>query len=335
MYTAVRPVFSAFTEATLLIIETYSMKTPPSRPHRRDFLAAAAAIGSAACLGSTAIGADRASEPTARPIHFCAFEKFLQDLSHDELADGLAELGFNGVEVTARQGGRITPERAEEQLPALVEALAKRKLDVTILTTEVNRADNPTNQKLLAAAAKLGIKRYRLGWFKYADDRPIPMQLADYRSQLLEIAALNRELGVTGLWQNHSGEQYVGATIWDLHQLLRDVAKEEVAAAFDIRHATVEAGRSWPRLYQLIKPHVGAFYMKDFAWAGNRDKHVPFGEGRVDPRYFDMLKRDRFDVPISIHVEYLPRRSAQENLQAIGRDLKRVREMLQLGNAQS
>ncbi|WP_428304799.1 sugar phosphate isomerase/epimerase family protein [Lacipirellula sp.] len=311
------------------------MKTPSFQPRRREFLAAAAAIGSAAYLCGNATAADRASEPAKQAIQFCAFEKFLQDLSHDELADGLAELGFNGVEVTARQGGRITPERAQEQLPALVDALAKRNLEVTILTTEVNRADDPTNEKLLAAAAKLGIKRYRLGWFKYADDRPIPAQLAGYRSQLLDLAALNRELGITGLWQNHSGEQYVGATIWDLHQLLQDVPKEEVAAAFDIRHATVEAGRSWPRLYQLIKPHIGALYMKDFAWSGNRDKHITFGKGRVEPRYFEMLKHDRLEAPVSIHVEYLPRGSAQENLQAIGRDFNRVRELLQTASDQS
>lgn len=310
------------------------MKTPPFQPRRREFLAAAA-VCSAAYFHSKSSADDPVSEPAARAIQFCAFEKFLQDLSHDELADELAKLGFNGVEVTARSGGRITPERAQEQLPELVDSLAKRNLEITILTTEVNRADDPTNEKLLAAAAKLGVKRYRLGWFEYSNDRPIPAQLADYRSQLLDLAALNRELGITGLWQNHSGEQYVGATIWDLHRLLEGVPKEEVAAAFDIRHATVEAGRSWPRLYELIKPHIGALYMKDFDWSKNRDKHVPFGEGRVDPRYFEMLKRDRLDVPVSIHVEYLPRRSAQENLQAIGRDLERVRELLQAASDES
>lgn len=311
------------------------MKTPLFQPRRREFLAAAAAVGSAAYFCSKSSAADRASESAARAIQFCAFEKFLQDLSHDELADGLAELGFNGVEVTARSGGRIPPERVEEQLPALIDSLAKRNLEITILTTEVNRADDPANEKLLATAAKLGVKRYRLGWFKYANDRPIPAQLADFRSQLLDLAALNRELGITGLWQNHAGSEYVGATIWDLHQLIHDIPRQEIAAAFDVRHATVEAGLSWSRLYQLIKPHIGALYMKDFVWSGKRDKHVPFGEGRVAPHYFEMLTRDRIDAPVSIHVEYLPRESAQENLQAIGRDFKRVREMLQVADGHS
>ena len=68
------------------------MKTSFFQPGRRDFLAAAAAaIGSAAYLRTLVAAADdRASESALQSIHFCAFEKFLQDLSHDELADGLA-----------------------------------------------------------------------------------------------------------------------------------------------------------------------------------------------------------------------------------------------------
>jgi sugar phosphate isomerase/epimerase len=309
------------------------MKTPYFEPGRRDFLAAAAAIGSAAYWNVSTLAADQASGSAAKPIHFCAFEKFLQQLSHDELADELAALGFNGVEVTARQGGRISPERADEQLPALVDALAKRGLEVTVLTTDVNRADDATNEKLLAVAAKLGVPRYRLGWFKYDDKRPIPAQLADCRQQLLELAALNRGLGITGLWQNHCGPEYIGASIWDLHQLIQDIPKDEIASAFDIRHATVESGRSWPRLYQLIKPHIGALYMKDFVWADRSDKHVPLGEGRVDTAYFEMLRRDNLNVPISLHVEYLPNGSAKENLQAIGRDFARLQELLRAANS--
>ena len=298
------------------------------QPHRREFLAAATAISSAAFLAAPSIAADRASESAMKPLHFCAFEKFLQELSCDQLADELAALGFNGVEVTARHGGRIAPDRADELLPKLVDALAKRDLVVTVLTTDVNRADVPVNEKLLATAAQLGIKRYRLGWFKYDDARPIPDQLDDFRGQVFELAALNRELGITGLWQNHCGPEYVGASVWDLHQLIRDIPKSEIASAFDIRHATVESGRSWPRLHQLIKPHVGAFYMKDFIWSERRDKHVPFGSGRVDPAFFATLRRDQLDVPISVHVEYLPRGTAKENLQALGRDFQRVKVLL-------
>lgn len=268
-----------------------------------------------------------AAESTPR-FHFCAFDKFLRTLSNDELADALAASGFSGVEATVRKGGRIDPERVEEQLPSLVEALAKRKLQLSVMTTEINRADDPINQKVLSTAAKLGVTRYRLGWFKYRDDSPIQDQLAAFGSPVNELAALNRELGLTGLFQNHAGPQYVGATIWDLYSLIREIPVEEIAVAYDIRHATVEAGLSWPTLYRLIQPHIGALYMKDFDWSGRLDKHVPFGSGRVDPKFFESIRRDGFSGPISIHGEYLPRGSAQQNLEAIKRDFDKVKELL-------
>lgn len=291
---------------------------------RRTFLRHSLGIAAAACAGPLTALAD-----AARPrFRFCAFDKFLSSLSNDELAEALADSGFSGVEATVRRGGRIDPERVEEQLPPLIEALKKRQLELSVMTTEINRADDSVHQKVLSAAAKLGVKRYRLGWFKYAGDRPIQDQLSAFRGPINELAALNRELGLTGLFQNHAGPQYVGATIWDLHELIRDIPAEEIAVAYDIRHATVEAGLSWPNLHRLIKPHIGALYMKDFDWSGRRDKHVPFGDGRVDPAFLESIRREGFAGPISIHVEYLPRGNAQQNLAAIRRDFAKVKELL-------
>lgn len=291
---------------------------------RRHFLHHSLGFAAAACTSPLLAFADGALPR----FHFCAFDKFLRTLSNDELADALANAGFSGVEATVRHGGRVEPARVEEQLPPLVEALKKHGLELSVMTTEINRADDKVAQKILATAAQLGVKRYRLGWFKYHDDAPIQDQLAAFRTPINELAVLNRERGLTGLFQNHSGPHYVGATIWDLYQLIQDIPVEEIAVAYDIRHATAEAGLSWPNLYRLIKPHVGALYMKDFDWAGRRDKHVPFGSGRVDPLFFDSIRHEGFAGPISIHVEYLPKGSAQQNLELIQRDFSKVKELL-------
>jgi sugar phosphate isomerase/epimerase len=44
---------------------------------------------------------------------------------------------------------------------------------------------------------------------------------------------------------------------------------------------------------------------------------VLLGAGRVDPEFFSMLKRSDFSGPISVHVEYLPKASVEENLAAL------------------
>jgi sugar phosphate isomerase/epimerase len=69
-----------------------------------------------------------------------------------------------------------------------------------------------------------------------------------------------------------------------------------------------------------MRPRIAAVYVKDFDWAGRRDKHVPLGTGRVDREFFTRLQTDNFEGPISLHVEYLEEGTVEENLAALKRD---------------
>ena len=98
---------------------------------------------------------------------YCVFSKPLQMLSYDDLADLIAELGFDGIEGTIRPGGQITPEQVPDELPKMMEALKKRRLEMTIMASGINNADDKLNIQQLQVTAKLGIKRYRMGYHKY------------------------------------------------------------------------------------------------------------------------------------------------------------------------
>lgn len=297
---------------------------------RRNFLSQSVAATSAVALvgGSLDVGSAVAAEPKKTNFRICAFEKFLQDLSYDELADVIAELGFVGIEATVRNKGHVLPERVEEDLPRLVEALKKRDLEVTTMASDVLNPSQPLTEKVLRTAKGLGIDSYRMGFYKYDLKKPILPQLEAVKPQVRELAAFNRELGVTALYQNHSDAKYVGATLWDMHLALDGISKDEVGMAFDIRHATIEAGLSWPVVYDVVKPHIGALFVKDFDWDGRKAKHVPLGTGRVNPKFFEMVKQDGFDGPISLHVEYLGKEGTQANIDALRRDLKVLRGWL-------
>jgi len=292
---------------------------------RREFVSRAMLATS---LGAVMGVSATAGDPVVPSYRICAFEKFLQDLSYDELADTIADLGFVGIEATVRNGGHVLPERVEDDLPRLVEALQKRDLEITTMASDVLSPDQPLTEKVLQTAAGLGINSYRMGFYRYDLTQPIVKQLEEIRPGVYELAALNRELGIGALYQNHSDAKFVGATIWDLYLLLKDVPPEEIGSAFDIRHATIEAGLSWPVLYDVIKPHIGALFVKDFVWEGRKAKHAPLGTGRVDPRFFEIVQRDGFQGPISLHVEYLPKGSTQDNIDALRRDLKVLRGWL-------
>ena len=287
--------------------------------HRRELLIGSLLAG----LATTSAGSTAMAKDAAKKVYrICAFEKFLQQLSYDELADVIAELGFVGIEATVRNKGHVQPERVEEDLPKLVEALQKRQLEVTTMATDVLNPSQPLSEKVIRTAKGLGINTYRMGFYKYDLKKPILAQLDEIRPQVRELADFNRELGVTAFYQNHSGAKYVGGTLWDMIGLLKGVPKEQIGLAFDIRHATIEAGLSWPVIYDVAKPHINSLYVKDFQWDGRKTKHVPLGTGRVDPKFFDLVKRDNFDGPISLHVEYLGKEGTQANIDALRRDLK-------------
>lgn len=271
-----------------------------------------------------------AAPPPSKRFSYCAFVKFLTDLDFDELADAIAEAGFDGIEVTARKkDGYINPATAAEQLPRLKEALAKRGLEITILTTDILRADEPGAEALLRTAAMNGIKRYRLGFHRYNLKQPVLPQLAALQPVFRDIAALNHEIGVSALCQNHSGAEFVGATVWDLQRLMNDVPVAQIGCVFDIRHAAVEAGEAWPVYWNLMKPHLGAVSVKDFRWNGRKSEHVPLGTGQVDPRFFQMLKDSEFAGPVSVHVEYGGDRGATANVEALRADFATLRKWME------
>lgn len=293
--------------------------------HRRQFSKVMVAAAGSLALPRTL----RAESASPKRFTYCAFVKFLTDLDFDQLADAIKEAGFEGVEVTARKKeSYISLERASEELPRLKDALSKRGLEITILTTDILRADEPGAEALLRAAADNGIKRYRLGFHRYDLKRPILPQLAALQPVFRDLAAMNRELGIAALYQNHCGADMMGATVWDLHSLLKDYPVDEIGCVFDIRHATVEGGEAWPIYWDLMKPHVGAVSVKDFGWKGRKSQHVPLGAGQLDPNFFKLLRDSSFSGPISVHVEYAGDRGARANVEALKTDFATLRKWM-------
>ena len=296
---------------------------------RRRFAQLAAGTTLAALAGST-----RADAPTARwPI--IGFSKPFQTLAPDQSADTVAEIGWDGIECPVRAKGQVLPERVEEDLPKLVEALHKRGKSIALITTDVLNPAQPHTQKVLRTAAKLGIKRYRMAYWKYAKDQPIPPQLDRIRGELRDLAALNQELGLQAGYQNHSGADYVGAPIWDLWHLLRELNPKHTGICFDIGHATLEGGYSWPTEARLAEPHLTAVFVKDFRWTkgdkGWKAEWCPLGEGMVNRSFFAWLKQTKFQGPISQHHEY-DHGSGKPMIAKMQHDLRVLREWLAAGS---
>ena len=121
----------------------------------------------------------------------------------------------------------------------------------------------------------------------------------------------------------------VGAPIWDIYGLIKDFDPREIALAYDVRHAAVEGGLSWPIQFNLVRSHLGAVFVKDFVWDNGKVKNVPLGEGMVDKKVFAMLKEMKFPGPFSVHVEYLGANESKKTIvEAIASDLGRLKSWL-------
>ncbi len=297
--------------------------------NRRQALVAAASSVLAGTLWHPFAKAAGDKKEPEQPI--CVFTKPFNSLSFDQLAEGVAELGFDGIEAPIRKGGHIEPAEAQDKLPRLALALKKRGLEITVMTSDINDPRDPLTAKVLRTAAGLGIRRYRMKYLTYDLKRPVDQQLHEWQAQLKDLAAMNREIGIRAVYQNHASGKLLGAAIWDLAVVLEGIPVEQIGVAYDIRHAAVEGGMSWPITFQKIRPHIDTVYAKDFRWVNGKPENVPLGEGQVSPQVFQMLAQSNFDGPVSLHEEYLDHRKPElvpEHFAAMKRDLATLKRWL-------
>ncbi len=277
--------------------------TPAPPLDRRRFLRQSAAL-SFASLAAPWL-ADGATDEAKR-YEFCTFTKPIQNLPYPEMAKLVAGMGFDGIEGAVRPKGQVLPERVEEDLPKLVEALKAAGLAFSVMTTAINEVSaEQLTEKILRTAAAAGVKRYRMGYYRYDLKKPIRPQLDEFRPRLKDLVALSRELGIKPIYQNHSGKDYFGGPVWDLCEVLADFDPAHVGIAFDIGHATVEGGKVWPLHFATARPHIDTIYLKEPTWLDNKIGWGPLGEGAVDKGFYKLLKESNFRGPVSVHVEYL------------------------------
>jgi sugar phosphate isomerase/epimerase len=289
--------------------------------NRRQLLS----LAGGAALASTLRAAGRKFGPVI------TFGKHLQWLSYDEVAAFLADNDFGGIEATVRKGGQVEPENVERDLPLLIEALAKRGQKVVMITTDIRDADDPLSKRVIKTADALGVRQFRMAYYRYDLDQPILDQLEAHRKTVLQLSDYLKDFQIMGLYQNHAGTNYVGSGIWDLHRLLEGVPAQQVSAVFDLRHATVEGGASWPVLWRLIRDRVRVVYLKDFRWEGQRIVNVPLGTGQVDPSFIEMVSTEVAEgTPISLHMEYISHSDASkqaDGMKAIAHDRTTLRKL--------
>ena len=271
---------------------------------RREFITRTAGAAGAAALCGTGMLPGLAAEPWPPPI--VVLSKVYQELKldFDEAATVTAEAGLDGIDCPVRPGGEILPEQAAARLPEYTAALKKRGLQMPLLTTAITGVSSPSAEDILRAAKKLGVQFYRLGFVLRKADVPAAQQVREVRAQLKDLAALNKEVGIGAIFQNHSpsGRSYLGGDLSDMYEIVKDFDPAQIGVAFDIGHALVVHGDDWRQHFEKLKAHLRVAYVKDVKREG---RWVPFGQGDIAATdYFRLLKQMGYRAPISLHIEF-------------------------------
>ncbi len=280
----------------------------------------------AAALSGVARAEKTTSETSDWPI--ILFEKPVQALSYDEIADRLAGMGIQGIEATIRTDGHIKPENAAKEVPGLVKSMAKAGLSTIIPATHLNLPDEHTREQLKIFRDN-GITQYRMQHYRYSKTGDPLAEARSHRETLLKLAEMNAEIGIHGVYQIHSGWHIAGALIWDAALMFEGIDPDHIGLAYDLRHSKTDTGLSWKLAAQLAQKHTRALYIKDAKWGGERsDKlvNVPLDTGFVNQKIFDHVRSGLSPMPISLHMEWgehqvYPSDKAQEAWKLIERDI--------------
>ena len=243
-------------------------------------------------------------------MKICIFSKQLQWMNYQEMATAVADMGYDGIDLTVRKGGHVLPERVAEDLPKAVEAANKAGIKIYMISTEIEDANNPLTKKIIETASVLGIRNYRLQGLNYQKDIDMLTNLEIIKSKYARLAELNKTYNVRGDYLNHSGEGF-GSSIWDLWLTIKDLDSKYIGSQFDIKHSTIAGAYSWPVDFKLIHNYVRTTVIRDFFWEKKNNKKweiqaAPLGTGMVDfKKYFGLLKQYGIQGPICVMQDYV------------------------------
>jgi sugar phosphate isomerase/epimerase len=260
----------------------------------------------ALALSASALAASAA--PAKTPV--CAFSKHFQWLSVADAATLAASIGYDALDLTVRRGGHIEPARVAADLPTAVEQVRAAGLAVPMVTTDIVDTATPHAETVIRTLAALGIRRYRWGGFRYDYSQPLPPQLEEAKRRARDLAALNHHYGVCAMYHTHSGRNQLGASMWDIWYVLKDLDTTAVGVNLDSGHVTVEGGLGgWINSTLLLAPMVRGIAVKDFYWQKTPQGWAPrwcgLGDGMVDfTGFLKILKQAGFEGPVQLHMEY-------------------------------
>ena len=242
------------------------------------------------------------------------FTKFWAPLSIEQLGARAAALGYDGLDLVVREGYAINPANLTDALPRALAHWRALGLSCPLITAETSLTDPhlPQARALFTAAGHAGVEMIKLGYFEYTPGSDLEIAWDNAKSALAGFANLAERTGVKAVYHTHSGV-CLGSNCAGLRHLLENLDPRYVGAYVDLGHLAVN-GEDVQLGLPLVRAHLAAISAKDAHHildsrpdrrAAYTDAFVPLGEGAAEiGSAIELLKRWRFEGPISVHTEY-------------------------------
>ena len=279
--------------------------------NRKDFIHSSVLAAAGLSIGVNGYGNPLSSSPVIADdskMKACIFSKQLQWLDYTDMAKAVADMGYDGIDLTVRVNGHVSPENVERDLPKAVAAAEKAGIKILMISTDIGSATEVHTEKILKTAASLHIHYYRMQGLNYSKAMDIPANLENIKGRYAGLVELNKKYGLHSCYLNHSGEGF-GSAIWDLWLTIKDFDPKYIGSQYDIKHSTIDGPFSWPASFDLVHPYVQTMVIRDFRWEKNIDgwevKPVPLGEGMVNlKKFFMQVKQYHIPGPACIMCDY-------------------------------
>jgi len=305
---------------------------------------AISALGATAWLARPAVpqtigGGPPPKAPVAGPV-ICAYSQNLAKVEYPELGAIAEQMGYDGVDLTVREGGHVSPRVLNVDLVRAIESVRGTGLELPMITTSITSATDPAAYPILAITGRTSVHLYRTGQWAYGAGDPA-RRIGQIRNDLLNLVFLSQRSEMTAMISNRAGGNF-GESIWDTHSVIGDMDPRWIGYCYDPSQA-VTAGNAagnaagnppgntagWEVGLRLALPRLKAVALQDCVWtksgAAWRMEMCPLGEGMVDwARFFRILADAKFNGPMTVHYEY----RAQDELSAMKKDLDFVRKQV-------
>jgi sugar phosphate isomerase/epimerase len=266
------------------------------------------------------------------------FSKMLQELPIGETAAAMAELGFDGVDLTVREKGHVLPESVVDELPRAVDAFREAGLVVGMLTTGITNAEQEHAEAVFRTAGECGVRFLKLGYWQYDGFGSMKRQIEEVRTDLRGLEALALRHGINATIHTHSGN-FMTADLPVCYMLTEGLDPDAIGIYVDAGHIVLEGGYGvWKQGLDLVSDKIRLVAAKNLGWFQEKDadtgrvewkrRVVPCDEGMTDWReFFKYLKAAGYDGYVSMHSEYsgLP---LDELIPQTEADLKLMKEVL-------